>query len=105
MKQQGSSGWRGLYAGGCHARPRPADETFAALARQVFGDSVSEAGLEPGFLDDRVLMASELAANTLHARVVAGAGGGGDQLLGGEPITSASPAPPTRRLPGRRPPA
>jgi hypothetical protein len=64
------------------------------VARQVFRDSVSEVGLEPGLLDDCILMASELAANTLHARVVAGAGGGGDLLLGGEPITSASPAPP-----------
>ena len=94
MRQQGISGWRGLHAGACHAWPLPADATCAAVARQVFRDSVSEVGLEPGFLDDCILMASELAANTLHARMVAGAGGGGDQLLGGEPITSASPAAP-----------
>jgi len=77
MRQQGISGWRGLYAGGCRAWSLPADATCAAVARQVFRDSVSEVGLEPGLLDDCILMASELAANTLHARVVAGAGGGG----------------------------
>jgi hypothetical protein len=44
-------------------------------------------------------MASELAANTLHAHAVAGTGGGGDRFvsvapdLGGEPISSAGPAP------------
>ncbi len=56
-------------------------------------------GSSPSLLDDCILMASELAANTLHARAVAGAGGGGDQLvsvvtdMGGELITSASPPP------------
>src|ERR1035441_4244849 len=94
MRQQGISGWRGLHAGACHAWPLPADATCAAVARQVFRGSGSEVIEEPGFLDDCILMASELAANTLHARMVAGAGGGGDQLLGGEPITSASPAAP-----------
>jgi hypothetical protein len=65
----------------------------------VFRDAVAEVGLEPDLLDDCILMASELAANTLHARAVAGAGGGGDQLvsvtqdMGGELITSASPPP------------
>jgi hypothetical protein len=43
-------------------------------------------------------MASELAASTLHARAVAGTGGGGDRLVsvatdrGGEPISAAGPA-------------
>jgi hypothetical protein len=46
-------------------------------------------------------MASELAANTLHARAVAGPGGGGDRFvsvapdMGGEPISSAGPVPQT----------
>ena len=50
-------------------------------------------------------MASELAANTLHARAVAGTGGGGDRFvsvapdMGGEPIPSAGPAPHTPRDP------
>jgi len=64
----------------------------------VFRDAVSGVGLEPGLLDDCVLMASELAANTLHARACAGTGGGGDRLvsvapdMGGEPISAAGPA-------------
>jgi hypothetical protein len=71
----------------------------------VFREAVSEVGLEPDLLDDRILMASELAANTLHARAVAGTGGGGDRFvsvapgMGGEPISSAGPAPHTPRDP------
>jgi hypothetical protein len=67
----------------------------------VFRDVVSEVGLEAGLLDDCILMASELAANTLHARAVAGTGGGGDRFvsvapdMGGEPISSAGLVPQT----------
>jgi hypothetical protein len=99
MRQQGFYGMRGVRAGTCHAWPLPADATCATVARQVFRDAVSEVGLEPDLLDDCVLMASELAANTLHARAVAGPGGGGDRFvsvapdMGGEPISSAGPAP------------
>jgi hypothetical protein len=102
MRQQGFYGMRGVRAGTCHAWPLPADATCATVARQVFRDAVSEVGLEPGLLDDCVLMASELAANTLHARAVAGPGGGGDRFvsvapdMGGEPISSAGPAPQLR---------
>ena len=106
MRQQGTGAWRGLlHAGSCRAWTLPADATCAAVARQVFRDSVSEVGLVPGLLDDCILMASELAANTLHARAVAGAGGGGDQLvsvaqdMGGELIPSASPPPRPSALP------
>jgi hypothetical protein len=101
MRQQGFYGMRGVRAGTCQAWSLPADATCAAVARQVFRDAVSEVGLEPDLLDDCVLMASELAANTLHARAVAGSGGGGDRLvsvapdMGGEPISSAGPAPQT----------
>ena len=101
MRQQGIDGLRSVHAGSCHAWPLPADAECAAVARQVFKGAVSEVGLEPGLLDDCILMASELAANTLHARAVAGTGGGGDRLvsvapdMGGEPIASAGPAPPT----------
>jgi hypothetical protein len=101
MRQQGFYGMRGVRAGTCQAWSLPADATCAAVARQVFRDAVSEVGLEPDLLDDCVLMASELAANTLHARAVAGSGGGGDRLvsvapdMGGEPISSAGPAPHT----------
>ena len=98
MRQQGINGMRGVHAGSCHAWSLPADATCATVARQVFRDAVSGVGLEPGLLDDCVLMASELAANTLHARAVAGTGGGGDRLVsvasdrGGEPISAAGPA-------------
>src|ERR1700719_4552552 len=81
MRQQGIYSWRGVRAGTCYAWPLPADATCATVARQVFRDAVSEVGLEPDLLDDCVLMASELAANTLHARAVAGTGGGGDRLV------------------------
>jgi hypothetical protein len=68
MRQQGITGLRSVHAGSCHAWPLPADATCATVARQVFRDAVSEVGLEPDLLDDCILMASELAANTLHAR-------------------------------------
>ncbi len=99
MRQQDINGLRGVHAGTCCAWPLPADATCAKVARQVFRDAVSEVGLEPELLDDCVLMASELAANTLHARAVAGTGGGGDRLvsvapdMGGEQVFSAVPTP------------
>jgi hypothetical protein len=105
MRQQGISGLRSVHAGSCHAWPLPADATCATVARQVFRDAVSEVGLEPDLLDDCILMASELAANTLHARAVAGTGGGGDRFvsvapdMGGEPMPSAGPAPQTPQTP------
>src|SRR5690348_5969673 len=101
MRQQGINGLRSVHAGSCHAWPLPADATCATVARQVFRDVVSEVGLEPDLLDDGILMASELAANTLHAHAVAGTGGGGDRFvsvapdMGGEPVSSAGPAPHT----------
>jgi hypothetical protein len=67
----------------------------------VFREAVSEVGLELDLLDDCILMASELAANTLHARAVARTGGGGDRFvsvapdMGGEPIPSAGLVPHT----------
>jgi hypothetical protein len=56
-----------MRAGACHAWPLPADETCAAIARRVFREATGQLGLEPEVLDDAILMASELAANTLHA--------------------------------------
>ena len=109
MRQQGINGLRGVRAGSCHAWPLPADATCAMVARQVFRDAVAGVGLEPGLLDDCVLMASELAANTLHARAVAGTGGGGDRLvsvapdMGGEPISAAGPATHSAATPTRTP--
>jgi hypothetical protein len=112
MRQQGINGLRSVHAGSCHAWPLPADATCATVARQVFRDVVSEVGLEADLLDDCILMASELAANTLHARAVAGTGGGGDRFvsvapdMGGKPMPSAGPVPqtqqtqPTPQIPG-----
>jgi len=97
--KQGISSWRGVHAGNCQAWSLPADATCASVARQVFRDAVSEVGLEQDLLDDCILMASELAANTLHAHAVAGVGGGGNRLasvaadLEGEQEISADPAP------------
>jgi hypothetical protein len=105
MRQQGINGLRSVHAGSCHAWPLPADATCATVARQVFRDVVSEVGLEADLLDDCILMASELAANTLHARAVAGTGGGGDRFvsvapdMGGKPMPSAGPAPQTSQIP------
>jgi len=109
MRQQSISGLRGVRAGSCRAWPLPADATCAGVARQVFRDAVAGIGLEPDLLEDCVLMVSELAANTLHARAVAGTGGGGDRLVSvtsgsvaagavvaggeGKPAVSAGPAP------------
>src|SRR3984885_2796015 len=108
--QQGISSWRGVHAGTCYAWPLPGDATCATVARHAFRDAVSEVGLESGLLEDGVLMASELAANTLHAQAVAGAGGGGNRLASvvadveGEPIASAGPAPRAHRPPPPPPP-
>ena len=56
-----------LARGGCCAWPLPADATCAAVARDVFKEAAGVLGL-PGELEfDGVTMASELAANTLHA--------------------------------------
>jgi hypothetical protein len=70
MRQQGISVWRGVLPWSCRTWPLPADATCAGVARQIFRDAAGEVGLEPDLLDDCILMASELAANTLHARAV-----------------------------------
>jgi hypothetical protein len=99
MRLQSISSWRSVHAGSCHAWPLPVDATCASVARHVFKDAVAELGLEAELLEDCVLMASELAANTLHAQVVVRAGGGGNRLASvspdveGEPTRSAGPAP------------
>src|SRR5260370_19005842 len=91
MRQQSIDGLRGVHAGSCHAWPLPADATCATVARRVFRAAVAEVGLQPDLMEDCILMASELAANTLHARAVAGTGGGGDRLLCGAPPTGGAP--------------
>jgi hypothetical protein len=64
-----------LIAGGAFVRPLPADTTCAAAARRFFREAVSGLPIPSGLLHDGVTMASELAANTLHAqRKAAGLG-------------------------------
>ncbi len=48
--------------------PLPMDTTCAAAARRFFREAVSSLGVPSGLLHDGVTMASELAANTLHAQ-------------------------------------
>jgi hypothetical protein len=64
----------GVAGGGCFARPLPADATCAAAARRFFREAVSSLGIPSGLVHDGVTMASELAANTLHAQHYAGPG-------------------------------
>jgi hypothetical protein len=58
----------GLSGGGCFVRPLPIDTTCAAAARRFFREAVSSLDVPSGLLHDGVTMASELAANTLHAQ-------------------------------------
>src|ERR1035441_4611045 len=52
---------------GCFARPLPLDRTCSAVARRFFSESVAGLGLPADLVHDGITMASELAANTLHA--------------------------------------
>src|SRR5262249_45236537 len=58
----------GVSNGGCFARPLPIDTTCAAAARRFFREALSRLSIPSGFVHDGVTMASELAANTLHAQ-------------------------------------
>lgn len=57
-----------LTAGGCFVRPLPMDTTCAAVARRFFREALASLPIPSGLLHDGVTMASELAANTLHAQ-------------------------------------
>jgi anti-sigma regulatory factor (Ser/Thr protein kinase) len=61
-----------LTSGVCMAWPLPADASCAATARALYRAAAAAVGLGPGLAYDGITMASELAANTLHA---AGPGG------------------------------
>ncbi len=65
----------GLNAGGCFVRPLPVDTTCAAAARRFFREAVASLPIPSGLLHDGVTMASELAANTLHAHRKSALGG------------------------------
>jgi hypothetical protein len=57
-----------VAAGSCYAWPLPADATCASEARTAFRTAATSLGLAGDLVHDGVTMASELAANTLHAR-------------------------------------
>jgi hypothetical protein len=79
------TGPQALARGDCCARPLPADATCAAVAREVFSEAAGLLGL-PGELKlDGVAMASELAANTLHAHGSVEFDGAGEGPVAGAP--------------------
>ncbi len=57
-----------VSAGGCSASPLPMDASCAATARQLFRAAATGIGLPGEAIYDGVTMASELAANSMHAR-------------------------------------
>jgi hypothetical protein len=61
-------GLRMVQARACGAWALPGDPTCAGIARRVFRRVASSLALDAGATDDGVMMVSELAANTLHAR-------------------------------------
>jgi len=56
-----------VSAGGCSASALPLEATCAALARRLFRAAAGAAGLPDELSYDGATMASELAANSLHA--------------------------------------
>jgi hypothetical protein len=57
-----------VFAGGCSASPLPMDASCAATARQLFRSAATGIGIPDEAIYEGVTMASELAANTMHAR-------------------------------------
>src|SRR5580700_5932514 len=57
-----------VSAGGCSASPLPMDASCAAAARRLFRAAATGIGLPDETIYDGVTMASELAANSMHAR-------------------------------------
>ncbi len=74
-------GLRNLRTGACCAWPLPTDATCARAARQLYGDAAAEVGIRDGLICDGIMMASELAANTLHAGAGTAVRGGGAPVL------------------------
>jgi len=63
----GAAGPALLGSGACCAWPLPPDPTCARTSRQVFREAARSLGMREELIDDGITMASELAANTLHA--------------------------------------
>jgi hypothetical protein len=75
----------GVSAGGCFVRALPVDTTCAAAARRYFREAISSLPVPSGLLHDGVTMASELAANTLHAQRKAALGAARQRAASGVP--------------------
>ncbi len=78
----GDGGMAALTSGACCAWPLPREATCARAARRIFRQAARSLGIADDRTDDGVTMASELAANTLHALGCAETGG--DQPAGAE---------------------
>ncbi len=57
-----------ISAGGCSASPLPLDATCSAVARHLFRAAAAGIGLPAESIYDGATMASELAANSMHAQ-------------------------------------
>ena len=57
-----------VSAGGCSVSPLPLDATCAAVARRLYRATAAGVGLAEEAVYDGVVMASELAANSMHAQ-------------------------------------
>jgi len=68
LRPDGTLAEASVRAGGCFARPLPLDATCAGAARSLYREAVAGLGLPADLVHDGVTMASELAANTLHAQ-------------------------------------
>jgi anti-sigma regulatory factor (Ser/Thr protein kinase) len=75
----------GVSGGGCFVRPLPVDTTCASAARRFFREALSSLPIPSGLLHDGVTMASELAANTLHAQRNAASGATRQRVASGVP--------------------
>ena len=76
---------RAVAVGGCCSWPLPADASCAAVARDVFGEAAAALCLPEELASDGLLMASELAANTLHAQENVEFAGAGAWPVAGAP--------------------
>jgi hypothetical protein len=81
----GSLAEASVRSGGCFARPLPLDATCAGTARSLFREAVAGLGLPGDLVHDGVTMASELAANTLHAQGNVEFSGGSQRPVSGFP--------------------
>jgi hypothetical protein len=80
-EKAGMGGLRNLRTGTCCAWSLPTDATCARAARQLYGAAAAEVGIRDELICDGVMMASELAANTLHAGAETAVRGGGARVL------------------------